>query len=284
MDVLWLKAQQLGNERIAAIADVSTRQLQRILNLFDEHGLEGVRAFHESGQVSELTQYQPQLAQEFLEHPVRSISQACARIEEVTGIRRKLTQVRAFLKNKLGLRWRKVAAIPLPPKKSKEEQATIQADWLRDQLYPRVAQALSGERRLLFCDAAHFVLSSELGSVWSATRLYVRAASGRQRYNVLGAIEPLTQDMFRVTNTLYINADVVCELLRHIREQDPRSAITIVLDNASYQRCEKVQNLARQLDLDLLFLPSYSPNLNLIERVWKFIRQTALSWPDKTVG
>lgn len=53
--------------------------------------------------------------------------------------------------------------------------------------------------------------------------------------------------------------------------------ITLVLDNARYQRCDLVQGLARSLGIELLFLPSYSPNLNLIERVWRFVRKCSLN-------
>ena len=49
------------------------------------------------------------------------------------------------------------------------------------------------------------------------------------------------------------------------------------MDNARYQRCHLVQNLAKELNIELLFLPSYSPNLNLIERLWKFVKKTALN-------
>ena len=49
-----------------------------------------------------------------------------------------------------------------------------------------------------------------------------------------------------------------------------------MLDNARYQRCALVQDLARSLGIELLFLPSYSPNLNLIERVWRFVRKQVL--------
>jgi transposase len=52
--------------------------------------------------------------------------------------------------------------------------------------------------------------------------------------------------------------------------------ITLVLDNARYQRCALVQDLAATLQIELLFLPPYSPNLNLIERLWKFVKKEAL--------
>jgi transposase len=53
--------------------------------------------------------------------------------------------------------------------------------------------------------------------------------------------------------------------------------VTVVLDNARYQRCELVQSLARQLGIHLLFLPSYSPNPNLIERLWPFVLKQSLN-------
>jgi transposase len=129
----------------------------------------------------------------------------------------------------------------------------------------------------LFVDAAHFVLSTFLGWMWSQTRLFVKAASGRQRYNVLGAFNAMTHELISVTNDTYITATTVCELLRKISESVLGMPITLVLDNARYQRCRLVQDLAQTLNIELLFLPSYSPNLNLIERLWKFTKKTVLN-------
>jgi transposase len=53
--------------------------------------------------------------------------------------------------------------------------------------------------------------------------------------------------------------------------------ITIILDNARYQRCYLVERAAYMYDIELLFLPPYSPKLNLIERAWKFIKKKALN-------
>ena len=50
----------------------------------------------------------------------------------------------------------------------------------------------------------------------------------------------------------------------------------LVLDNARYQHCAAVMTLAATLHIELLFLPSYSPNLNLIERLWKFVKRDVL--------
>jgi transposase len=126
-------------------------------------------------------------------------------------------------------------------------------------------------------DAAHFVLSSFLGWMWCRVRMFVKAASGRQRYNVLGAFNAITHQLTYVANDTYITATTVCELLQKLAALNLAIPITLVLDNARYQRCQLVQDLARTLGIELLFLPSYSPNLNLIERLWKFVKKEVLN-------
>jgi transposase len=94
--------------------------------------------------------------------------------------------------------------------------------------------------------------------------------------NVLGALNPITRELITVINEAYINAESVCELLRQIADQYMGIPITLVLDNARYQRCALVQGLAESLNIELLYLPTYSPNLNLIERLWKFVKKKCL--------
>jgi transposase len=138
-----------------------------------------------------------------------------------------------------------------------------------------LAEARAGQRAVYFVDAAHFVLSSFLGWVWCFVRLHVRAASGRQRYNVLGALNAVTHDLVAEINTTYINAWSVCALLRKMSNSG--GPVTLVMDNARYQRCALVRDTAVALGIELLFLPSYSPNLNLIERLWKFVKKEVLN-------
>jgi transposase len=140
-----------------------------------------------------------------------------------------------------------------------------------------LAQARGGKRVVYFVDASHFVLASFLGWVWCFVRLYVRAASGRQRYNVLGALNAVTHQLVTEINTTYITATSVCALLQKIAGRGVSTPVTLVLDNARYQRCRLVQDLAEELSVELLFLPSYSPNLNLIERLWKFVKKEVLN-------
>jgi transposase len=117
-----------------------------------------------------------------------------------------------------------------------------------------------------------------MGSVWSKKRVFIQTPSGRNRLNVLGAINPLTQKLLTVVNEDDINANSVCELLRKIRKAHPdRSVpIKIVMDNARYQRCKLVEAEAEALGIEIIFLPSYLPHFNLIERLGKFVKKTCL--------
>ena len=103
--------------------------------------------------------------------------------------------------------------------------------------------------------------------------------SGRSRYNVLGVIDAITHNFISVCNTTYINHLSVIELLEKIREihKDSVIPITIFLDNAKYQVCKAVTERATTLNIELMFLPSYSPNLNLIERLWKWVKKDCLN-------
>ncbi len=74
-----------------------------------------------------------------------------------------------------------------------------------------------------------------------------------------------------------INAEAVCELLRALAARYAWLPLTLVLDNARYQRCALVRQLAKELRIQSIFLPAYSPNLNLIERLWKFVKKEVLS-------
>lgn len=100
--------------------------------------------------------------------------------------------------------------------------------------------------------------------------------SGRKRFNVLGAVNAITKDVITVTNRSYINAQSICQMLLKLDALNLEVPITVVLDNVRYQKCNVVFTLAKALNIELLYLPSYSPHLNLIERLWKFVRNQCL--------
>ena len=82
--------------------------------------------------------------------------------------------------------------------------------------------------------------------------------------------------MITVRSTENINAESVCEPIDSIRLAHPDQILTLVMDNARYQRCKRVMEHASSCRVELLFLPAYSPNLNLIERLWKHLKKKSL--------
>ncbi|MDY3557423.1 transposase, partial [Gemmata sp. JC717] len=126
-----------------------------------------------------------------------------------------------------------------------------------------------------FVDAAHFVRGSFLCCVWCPVRVLVRGPSGRRRYNVPGAWDAVPRDLIRVTNDTRVSSDTMIELLGRIAARCA-GATALVLDDARYQGCVAVESEAARVGIELRFRRSYSPNLNLIERLGKFTKKKAL--------
>jgi transposase len=270
MEAVYLKSQGLPHRDICRLARISENTLRSYLRQYQEGGVERLKQTDWDGPTSELSDHREALEEHFRKNPPRSTAQAAADIERITGLRRGLTQVRKFLKG-MGLAFRKLGMIPA------KADADAQRKFLDERLGPRLRQARRLRRVVCFVDAAHFVHGTFLGYLWCFTRLLIRGPSGRKRFNVLGAIDAVTRQLTTVMNDTTIDAATVCELLRKLSARYPGLPLSLVLDNARYQRCEPVRLLAAELRIELLYLPSYSPNLNLIERLWKFVKKEVLS-------
>jgi transposase len=184
LHTVYLKAScGYSNPIIGKILSIHYNTVGRYIKTYREKGMEGLYSNPYQGKGSQLEVCKASIIEDFNKNPVCSIAQAAARIKALTGIERKPTQVRAFMRRH-GFKYRKLAAVPgkLNPEKQKQ--------FLEETLEPAIEKAQKGEVELLFCDAAHFTLS--------------------------------------------------------------------------------VMEKAGELGITLLFLPPYSPNLNIIERLWKF--------------
>jgi transposase len=160
----------------------------------------------------------------------------------------------------------------IPAKAEIQAQETFKTQTLE----PLVEQAQQHHIHLFFVDAAHFVMLPFLGYLYSLTVRYVKSASGRKRFNVLGALNAISHELITISNHSYINALSVCELLEKLHQLYPDLPIVLVMDNARYQKCQLVLEKAQHLNIQIIFLPPYSPNLNLIERLWKFVKKEVL--------
>ena len=160
----------------------------------------------------------------------------------------------------------------IPAKVDVVAQETFKTDTLE----PLIEQAEQKKLHLFFVDAAHFVMLPFLGYLYSLAVRYLKSASGRKRFNVLGTLNAVTQELVTITTHDYINALSVCELLERLHQLCSDLPIVLVMDNAPYQKCKLVLEKAQHLNIQIVFLTPYSPNLNLIERLWKFVKKEVL--------
>ena len=273
METLYLKSQGLAHQEICRLCRISRTTLAKDLRLYQQGGIDALKVLRYKGQPSLLNAHNDTLKAHFEKHPPRNTAEAQAAIEQLTGIKRSPTQIKLFLK-RIGCRRRKVGHVPGKP--DNPDKIDEQETFRREQLEPLLEEAKRGERVMFFLDAAHFVHRAYLGFVWCFSRVFIPSPSGRKRFNVLGAINALTKEVFSVTNQTYINSHSVCLMLVQLAQLDFEIPVTIVLDNARYQKCRLVSEFAQIADIELLYLPSYSPHLNLIERLWRFVRKECL--------
>lgn len=267
---VYLKATlDYSNHTIGLITGMHPNTVSHWISTYSEQGFESLLSNNYGTNKSELEQHAESILDSFLQHPPLTASQAVERVREMTGIDRSPQQIRAFMKRH-GLRFIKCGHIP-----SKADNEA-QHQWVETELKPVIEAAQKGKCHLFFCDAAHFVLQPFLCSLWCASRVFIKASAGRNRINVLGAVHAITKEVVTLNNTTYITSATLIEFLKMLKRKFSDKPIAIVLDNARYQHCFVVKTVARSLGIHMLFLPPYSPNLNIIERLWKFTKKKIL--------
>lgn len=148
---------------------------------------------------------------------------------------------------------------------------------MTETLEPLLERAKKGSVKVYFGDAVHIIYGASLGYSWCIQREEVKSAYGRQRFNVMGLLDSITHETITVTNDTYITSAEIVELLKRTREMNKGKTVYIILDNAKYQKCKLVKAAAKKYNINIEYLPTYSPNLNLIERLWKYLRNVCLS-------
>jgi transposase len=139
----------------------------------------------------------------------------------------------------------------------------------------------SPETPVYFTDAVHPTHNSSPSYGWikRGSEKELIANSGRQRLNIHGALNAETHDVITLP-VESVNAAATVELLKEIDAAHPNApSILVIADNAGYYHAEAVTGYlaSGQSRIQLWFLPPYSPNLNLIERVWKFFRKKVMN-------
>ena len=248
---------------LTGLCDKSVRVLKKALEAGEFDNLFYVGG---GGRKRKLIDVEEAIVEEVKNNNYHSHQQIADMVHEKYGIKVSLSVVGRLLK-KNGIKRLKCGS--LPAKADTEKQRTF----YDTVLHPLMNQAKKGKVTMLFVDASHFVMGCDfLGYIYGITRRFIKTYSGRKRYNVLGALNFISKKMTTVTNDTYITAAEICELLTKIASEYAGIPIYLVLDNARYQKCKIVKELASQLGIHLIYIPPYSPNLNLIERLWKHVK------------
>ena len=175
--------------------------------------------------------------------------------------------------HKLGFSYKKPKGVPGKAKRKEQEAFLEEYNEVKD------------KGLVYFADSTHPMLNPVLSSGWIRKReeFEVKTNSGRERVNINGAIEINTLSVVS-RSCKKVNGQSMSDLLRAVRKRHPKERnLYMVMDNAGYNKSYQVQDLAEELGIRIMYLPPYSPNLNPIERLWKFMKKKVMAntyYPD----
>jgi transposase len=271
-------------EEVADLLGVSLTQLSEWLRVFRNEGLEALCNLHYKGDPGKLTPDQvEQLKAKVGTGCFRNSDQIRHWIHETFNVGYAPSGVKDLLK-RVGISYHKVTGFLW--KADPDKQKAFVKKYQRQKANARRQEA--GHTRRYFVDACHPVWGLDLiFSCWLLVgqRFLVGMGGGRKRLNILGAYCPDDQEYLDLRLTRdNINGEQFINLLRLLRERHPETKRFILyLDNAAYYGKPVVREwLRRHREFHLEPVPPYSPNVNLIERLWKFLKQKALSRWHKT--
>ena len=257
-------------KEVATELGMSRNTVARVLDGYLKNGIDAVLYDGHMGRTSCLDAFRDDIADLFLEMPPLTVKEATRTINENLNLDLSQKAVRRWLK-KNGYRPLKPRSIPA--KADPEEQYRF----LYGKLWPLIKAALKGELLLFFADGAHLIYGFSGNKCWAQQRPQVKSAYGRKRLNCLGFLNAGDLSVTTIMNDTSLNSQSVIEGMIKLRFENPDQQIAIILDNARYQNNNWVKHIADYVGVSLIFLPAYSPNLNLIERLWKFLRHEIIS-------
>lgn len=278
--VLWVD-QGKSQREVAELLGVTERQVRKWLRIYRTEGLEALCTLHHRGDPGKLGPAQiAQLKAEVATGRFLNAQQICDWIDETFHIRYTPRGVRNLL-HRIGVSYHKATGFFWKANPAKQEEFL--------HTYEKQKQEADGQKtRRYFVDACHPVWGVEmLYCCWLLVgqRFLVGVGGGRKRLNILGGYCPDDQEYLDLRLSRdNINGQQFVNFLRLLRASHPETERFILyLDNAKYYHAAVVQEyLVRHPEFHLEFLPAYSPNLNLIERLWKFLRKTAFTRWHKT--
>lgn len=252
---------------------VGIKTVRKWLTLFRTQGLAGLCRWGYTGQNAALDAAQwAAVEAELALKPYRRAAEVAAFVKAQFEIAYSLRGIQALLRRQ-GYRHIKARLMPGKPPTAAAQQAFI------EQYFALKAQ-LGPQDRLYFVDAAHPTHNVRLCFVWTkkGQRRQLKSNTGRKRYNILGAYSPSDREYLDVRGIENVNAETLQRLIDKMRTRHPQAQrILLILDNARYNHARLVQDHIATTNVELHFLPAYAPNLNLIERLWRFVKDEVLA-------
>jgi len=266
--VIILYDDGLSIPKIASLFYLDEETIRSYIESFKNDGIPDLKIFKYKGKETSLNKEQLDELKLHLSSKIYLKSEdICHYVTEEYGVTYKRKGMAKLLK-RIGFVYKKPKVVP------GKADGKAQEEFLKNVLEPCLKKA-SDEHPVYFSDAVHPThnVLPHYGWILKGSDKAIKTNSGRQRVNINGAICFHTNDVvYREDET--INRDSTVSLLGKIRSKhDENKEITVILDNAKYNRAKEVTKYASLHKINLLFLPSYSPNLNLIERFWKYFKE-----------
>lgn len=145
--------------------------------------------------------------------------------------------------------------------------------------YEGLVNNLPDDEVVLFGDGVHPQHNTTCSKAWikKGSQKEIKSNTGRNRLNLHGAYNPLNQDLI-IHEDKTLNTDNTIKFLTEIESfYKDKTKIYLILDNAKYYKNENIEKFIKNSRIEIIYLPPYSPNLNLIERLWKFMRRKVIN-------
>lgn len=263
----------LSYEEIAKLLLFDEVTVRRYFKLFQEKGIEGLLEYRYTGGQTRLTTVQETELKLYLrDNTKRTAKEVVDHIKKTYGVN--ITVIGSTkLLHRLGFSYKKPKIIPGKVDRVK------QAAFLKT--YREIKSQLGANDHIYFLDSTHpqHTVQPDYGWILKGKKndKLVKTNSGRDRLNLHGALNFRDRTAI-VLEEKSINKEATIHLLKTIKTKQKSGKAYLILDNASYYHARVVKRwLLHHPRFKLLFVPSYSPNLNLIERLWKFFHQR-ITW------
>lgn len=251
-------------ERVAEALFLDDQTIRNYYGIYADSGVKGLSKFHYMGQSCRLSETQLAELIVYLDAVTHlNVDSIVLHVRREYGIKYAPKGMTSLIK-RLGFEYKKPKLVPGSP------DAALQQKFVEQ--YEAIKQNLSPSDEIVFLDSVHpqHNVKSGYGWILKDTVKHLPTNTGRARLNITGALNVQKLDVTMRQSTKNVNAYAVADILLDLMAKYPVAKnIYVILDNAQYNRA-KLISVFKYTKIKLLFLPPYSPNLNLIERLWRF--------------